>query len=76
MACKIYILCIFICIKHASWLKESTPYTHTQRNTQPIHTRLLSTCYISHDNVPKLMSLVIFNTKISGQTLLEKLSTE
>lgn len=55
MACKIYIyiLCIFICIKHASWLKESTQYTHTHTHTHIVTLHLLYKPH-THNNVPKL----------------------
>lgn len=59
-----YILWIFICIKHASWLKESTSYTHT-------HSLLSTLLYkATYTQCVQTLSLVTFNTKIS-QILLE-----
>lgn len=66
-----YILCIFICIKHASWLKESTQHTHVQTHRHT-HTRYSPPAIWATYTHRCAQTQSAFNTKISEQTLKKK----
>lgn len=68
-----YILCIFICIKHASWLKESILYTQTHTHTQ-LTVTLLNLCKPHAYTQCAQTQSGYFNTKISRQTLWKNIT--
>lgn len=74
MACKIYTVYIYM-YKTCFLVKgEHSVHTHTHTHTHIVALHLL---YKPHtQQCAQTQSLVTFNTKISGQTLLEKLSME